>query len=260
MTNIESGFKQHKDFVFTLAKREVKSRYQQSFLGKLWVIIEPLGLMIVLSTVFSLLVPIPSEGVPYPAFLFVALLPWLYFNTSVNSSSRTIIGNAGLIRQRNFYRPALILVKLVSETVNFFITLVALVIVLVYFNIFPGLNAFYVIPIFLIQVVMMLGLMLFLSSVNAYVRDFGLVAPILLKMGRYLSPIMYSYHTIPAEYQPLMALNPLTGLFDGYRQAVLHNSPPNFVLLSYSLVFSVVVLIIGWMTFMRLQKNFADVV
>ncbi|MYL30760.1 ABC transporter permease [Halobacillus halophilus] len=260
MNNSQTGFKQHADFVFTLAKRELKSKYQQSLLGKLWVIIEPLGLMIVLSIAFSLLVPLPSEGFPYPAFLFVALVPWLFFNNAVNASSRTIIGNAGLIRQRNFYRPALVLVKLLSETFNFFITLIALALVLLFFQIPLGFNALYVIPIFLIQFMMMLGLMLFLSSVNAYVRDFGLVAPIMLRMGRYLSPIMYSYQAIPTQYKPYMALNPLTGLFDGYRQAVLHNSAPDFLLLSFSLIFALVVLVVGWVTFTKLQKNFADVV
>lgn len=260
MAKINTGFRQHLDFILTLAKREIKAKYQQSLLGKLWVLIEPLGLLIVLSIVFSLLVRLPSEGFPYPVFLFVALVPWLYFNSAVNSSTRVIIGNAGLIRQRNFYRPALVFINLLSQSFNFLITVIMLVTVLIIYRIEVGINALYAFPILAIQIIMMLGLMLFLSSINAYIRDFGLVAPIILRLGRYLSPIMYSFHAIPIQYQPMMALNPLTGIFDGYRQTILHNQLPNFSLLLYSLVFSIVVLIIGWITFKILQKNFADVV
>ncbi|MYL36436.1 ABC transporter permease [Halobacillus litoralis] len=251
---------EHKDFILTLSRREIISKYQQSLLGSLWVLIQPMGLMIVLTIVFSLFVKLPSEGLPYAPFLFVALLPWLFFNTAVNSSSKIIVSNAGLIRQRNFFRPALVFVKLSSETVNFGITLIGLVIVFIYYGIVPGINALYSIPILMVQMMLTLGLMLFLSAANAYIRDFGLVTPIILRMGRYLSPVMYSYHTIPDEYQPIMALNPMTGLFDGYRQSLLHNSPPDFTLLLYSFVVSVVVLGIGWITFMRLERNFADVI
>jgi ABC-type polysaccharide/polyol phosphate export permease len=251
---------EHKDFIVTLSKREIISKYKQSLLGKLWVIAQPLGLMLVLTVVFSLFVRLPSEGLPYAPFLFVALLPYLYFNQAVNSSTNLINGYAGLIRQRNFYRPALVFIKFVSETVNFSFTIIGLLIVLFLYKMVPGIYAFYAIPILLIQMILMLGLMLFLSAANAYVRDFGMIAPLILRMLRYLSPIMYSYHAIPLQYQPYVALNPLTGIFDGYRQTILHNQPPDLQLLIYSFVFSIIVLIIGWVTFMKLEKNFADVV
>ncbi|WP_010197305.1 ABC transporter permease [Bacillus sp. m3-13] len=250
----------NKDFILTLAKREIISKYKQSLLGKLWIIIQPLGLMLVLTLVFSLFVKLPSEGLPYAAFLFVALLPWYYFNASVGTSTRIITGYAGLIRQRSFYRPTLVFVKFVSETVNFFFALIGLVIVLIYYQIMPGIYSLLALPILFIQMMMILGFMFLLSSVNAYVRDFGLVAPLILRMGRYLSPVMYSYHTIPLQYQPFMALNPFTGIFDGYRKTILHNEMPDITLLLYSLCFSIIILTIGWITFNKLEKNFADVV
>ncbi|WP_231514953.1 ABC transporter permease [Oceanobacillus salinisoli] len=253
-------FWENKDFIKTLSKREIISKYKQSLLGKLWILIEPMGLMIVLTIVFSVFVRLPSEGVPYAAFLFVALLPWLYFNKAVGASTRIIVSSSGLIRQRNFYRPALVLIKLLSETVNFGMTLIGLIAVLGYYHIVPGINALYAIPILFVQIIMMLGLMFLLSAANAYVRDVGLVTPIILRLGRYLSPVMYSFHSIPAQYQLIMALNPLTGILDGYRQAFLHNQPPNMTLLLYSFVFSIVIFVIGWITFKKLEKNFADVV
>ncbi|WP_368658024.1 ABC transporter permease [Metabacillus halosaccharovorans] len=251
---------EQKDFIITLSKREIFSRYKQSLLGKFWLIAQPLGLMIVLTIVFSIFVRLPSEGLPYAPFLFVALLPYLYLNKAVGSSTNVISSYAGLIRQRKFYRPSLIFIKFLSETVNFAFSLVGLVVVFMVYKIVPGLYAFYAIPILLIQMIFMLGLMLFLSATNAYIRDVGMVTPLVLRMLRYLSPIMYSYSTIPIQYQPYMALNPLTGIFDGYRKTILHNQPPDMMLLLYSLVFSVIVLIIGWVTFMKLEKNFADVV
>ncbi|THE11026.1 ABC transporter permease [Bacillus timonensis] len=255
-----SGIWNNRDFIKTLSKREIISKYKQSLLGKLWILIEPMGLLIVLTIVFSVFVRLPSEGLPYAPFLFVALLPWMYFNKAVSASSKVIVSNAGLIRQRNFYRPALVFIKLLSETINFGVTLIGLILVLWYYNIVPGINALYAIPILLIQIIMTLGLMLLLSSTNAYVRDVGLVTPIILRLGRYLSPIMYSYHTIPSQFQLIMAYNPLTGIFDGYRQALLHNQPPDMTLLGYSFIFSIVILIVGSITFSKLEKNFADVV
>ncbi|WP_249870461.1 ABC transporter permease [Oceanobacillus saliphilus] len=260
MENSISKIWENKDFIKTLSKREIISRYKQSLLGKCWIMLEPMGLMIVLTIVFSVFVKLPSEGLPYAPFLFVALLPWMYFNKAVNGASRIIVGNSGLIRQRNFYRPALVFIKLLSETVNFGITLIGLMLVLLYYNILPGINALYTVPVLFIQMILMLGLMMLLSSVNAYIRDVGLVTPIILRLGRYLSPIMYSFYAIPEQYQPIMALNPLTGIFDGYRQAILHNQPPNMSLLLYSGVFSIVILIIGWITFNKLEKDFSDVV
>ncbi|WP_079710613.1 ABC transporter permease [Paraliobacillus ryukyuensis] len=250
----------HKDFIVTLSRREIISKYKQSLLGKLWVLLEPLGLMVVMTLVFSVFVRIPSEGLPYAPFLFVALLPWQYFNKSVNSSSKIIISNAGLIRQRNFFRPALVFIKFLSETINFGMSLIGLVLVLLIYQIMPGWNAFYAIPILLIQMILTLGLMFFLSATNAYIRDFGLVTPILLRLGRYLSPIMYSYQTLNDKYKPIMALNPMTGIFDGYRQSILHNQPPNMLLLGYSLAFSLFILVLGWTIFAKLEKNFADVI
>ncbi len=251
---------ENKDFILALARRELVSKYKQSLLGKLWIIIQPLGLMLVLTIVFSLFVRLPSEGLPYAPFLFVALLPYLFFSKAIGASTGLINSYSGLIKQRNFYRPALVLIKFLSETVNFGFTLIGLVLVLLYYQLFPGLNALYAIPILCIQMIMMLGFMFLLAALNAYVRDVGVVAPLVLRMLRYLSPIMYSFSAIPLQYQPYVALNPLTGIFDGYRQAILHNQPPDLLMLVYSLVFSVVVFIIGWIVFMKLEKNFADVV
>jgi ABC-type polysaccharide/polyol phosphate export permease len=250
----------HKDFIVTLSRREIISQYKQSILGNLWIIIQPLGLLVVMTVVFSLFVHLPSEGVPYAAFLFVVLLPWIFFNSTVNSSSGIITGYAGLIRQRKFYRPALVFSKLLSAIVSFFISLIGLVAVFFLYQVQPGLNAFFAIPIFIIQVILMLGLMLFLSASNAYIRDFGLVTPLLLRIGRYLSPVIYSYQTVPEKYQIYLAMNPLTGIFDGYRKTLLHNLQPDWFLLLYSFIFSLVLLGIGWITFIKLENNFADVV
>lgn len=251
---------ENKDFIIALSRREIISKYKQSLLGKIWIILQPMGLMIVLTIVFSLFVRLPSEGIPYAPFLFVALLPFLYLNSAVGASSNLINNYSGLIKQRNFFRPTLVFIKFLSETINFGIALIGLAIVMAIYKIIPGINALYAIPILATQMVLMLGLMLLLSATNAYVRDLGVVAPLVLRMLRYLSPVMYSFNAIPIQYQPYVALNPLTGIFDGYRKAILHNQPPDMMLLVYSMVFSVIVLIIGWVTFMKLEKNFADVV
>ncbi|GAF64991.1 ABC transporter permease protein [Bacillus sp. TS-2] len=250
----------NKDFILTLSKREINSKYKQSLLGRLWIIISPLGLMAVMTLVFSIFVKLPSEGLPYAPFLFVALLPFMYFNSAISESPKIINGYAGLIRQRNFYRPSLVFIKFFAHTINFFFTLIGLVLVLIIFKIYPGINALFAIPILFIQMMLILGVMFIFAGVNAYVRDFGMIAPLGLRLMRYLSPIMYSYRDLPIQFQPFLALNPLTGIFDGYRQTLLHNQVPDLTLLSYSFIFSLVLLVIGWSIFMKLEKNFADVV
>jgi ABC-type polysaccharide/polyol phosphate export permease len=250
----------NREFIMTLSRREIVSRYKQSLFGKLWIILQPLGLMIVLTVVFSLFVKLPSEGVPYAPFLFVALLPYMYMNNTVNTSTKLINTYSGLIKQRNFFRPSLVFTKFLSETVKFGFALIGLAIVLLFYNIIPGFYALYAIPILAIQMMLILGIMFFLSATNVYVRDIGMVVPLGIRMLRYLSPIMYSYHSLPIEYQPYLALNPLTGIFDGYRQTILHNQAPDMTLLLYSFIFSLFVFLVGWFTFMKLEKNFADVV
>ncbi|KHF38717.1 ABC transporter permease [Halalkalibacter okhensis] len=250
----------NKDLVLTLTKREINSQYKQSFLGKLWIVFQPLGLVAVYTIVFSLFVRLPSEGVPYALFFIVALLPWRFFNSTIGSSPRIVTGYSGLVRQRRFYRPALVFVKLISETVSFTYSLISLVILMVYFMFFPGANIFYVIPIFFIQLILSIGLMFLLSSLNVYVRDVNLMTPIIMRMWFYLTPIIYSYQSVPIQFQPLLALNPLTGIIDGYRRVIIHNQVPDFYMLSYGLIFGLTFLAIGWVTFLKLEKNFADVV
>lgn len=251
---------EHKDFIVTLSKREIISNYKQSLFGNIWILIQPLGLLAVMTVVFSHFVQLPSEGLPYAPFLFVALLPWLFFNSAVGASPKIIVTFSGLIRQRSFYRPALVMTKLLSESINFIITLIGLVIILILYQIKPGVNAFYALPILGIQLLLMLGFMMFLAASNTYIRDFGQMTPLLLRLGRYLSPIVYSYHAVPEHYQTYLRFNPLTGLIDGYRKTILHNQPPDWLLLQYSFIFSICILVIGWATFAKLEKNFADVV
>ncbi|MFC0471056.1 ABC transporter permease [Halalkalibacter kiskunsagensis] len=249
-----------RDFIWTLTKREVFSKYKQSILGIFWVILQPLILIAILTIVFSAFVRLPSEGVPYALFLTVAMIPWRFFNTAVNGSTKTITGFAGLIKQRSFYRPALIIVKLISETITFAFASVGIVALMIYFGWTPGINAFYALLLFCVQLIIMLGLMFLLSALNVYVRDVGFAVPLVLRLWFYMCPIIYSFENVPIQYQPYLALNPMVAILDGYRKTLLHNELPDFTMLAYSFSFGIIVLIIGWITFMKLEKNFADVI
>ncbi|RBW68902.1 ABC transporter permease [Bacillus taeanensis] len=260
ISNHLSKIKENQNFIWVLTKREIKSQYKQSILGGLWIILQPLFLIMILTVVFSLFVRLPSEGLPYPLFLTAAIIPWRFFTGAAGGAPKIITGFAGIIKQRNFYRPALVFVKLVSEMISFLFASISILLLMLYYGVMPGVNSFYAILIFAVQLILTLGVMFILAATNVYVRDIGLLTPLVMRVWFYLSPIIYSYSFIPIQYQPYLALNPMTGIIDGYRRTLLHNQLPDFTLLTYSFVFGLVVLLIGWFTFLKLEKNFADVI
>ncbi|KEZ52170.1 ABC transporter permease [Metabacillus indicus] len=250
---------EHKGFILALAKRELDAKYKQSFLGKLWIVIQPFMFMLILTIVFSKFARLPSEGVPYALFFLTALLPWNFFTNAVGSAPNIIVGQTGLIKQRAFYRLSLVINRLLTESVNYFYSLISLVILFIYFQITPSWTFVMVIPLFILQAILIMGFMMLLSSLNVYVRDIGLATPIITRLWFYLSPVIYSYHSIGEEYQKWLILNPMTGILDGYRRILLHGEMPDIMPLIYTLGFSLVIFVVGFTVFNKLEKKFADV-
>ncbi|KUP05484.1 ABC transporter permease [Bacillus coahuilensis m2-6] len=258
MNSLKELYK-HRGFIWALAQREINSKYKQSFLGKLWIVIQPFMFTMILTVVFSVFARLPSEGLPYPLFFLVALLPWNFFTNSVGTSPNVIVGQSGLIKQRSFYRLTLVINRLVVESINFGYSLISLVVLFIYYQITPSLTMLLIIPLFILQAILAMGFMMILSSLNVYLRDIGLVTPIITRLWFYLSPIIYSFEFLSEEYKKWLLFNPLTGILDGYRKVLLHNELPLLAPLIYTAIFSVVVFVIGFVVFNRLEKKFADV-
>ncbi|XEC95258.1 ABC transporter permease [Paenibacillus tarimensis] len=248
----------NKEFIWALTKRELKGKYKQSLLGKLWIFLQPFSLMLILSFVFSQMVRLDSEGLPYPVFLFAGLLPMIFFQNTISSSANIITGKASLIKQKFFMREALVINKLFTEVINLFFGSLGFILILLYYQIQIGIYSMFVLIIFPIQLMFMYGLMLILSSLNVYIRDVEMLTPLIIRLWYYLTPVIYSYSSIPNKYKVILALNPMTGIIDGYRKALLHNTVPDIGLLLYSLGIGLVVFFVGSKLFSKLEKYFSD--
>jgi homopolymeric O-antigen transport system permease protein len=242
---------------FTL--REIKAKYKQAFLGVTWAIIQPVVLLAMMTLVFSYFARIPSDGIPYPLFLFAALLPWQFFGGALNRGTGSLVNQAALITKIYFPRESLVLASLAAALVDFGITASVFVALLVYYHVAPAAMWLWAVPVFAIQLTLTLGMMLFLAPLNAMYRDVGQAIPLAIQIWMYATPIMYPASLVPASVRGYYFLNPMAVIVEAYRSAILRNAMPDLVSLTYVLVVAVIVLVCGYRLFKHLEKRIADV-
>ena len=250
----------YRDLFWQLTFREIKARYKQSVLGYAWAILVPLLNLLVLSIVFSYVFKIPTGNIPYPIFLFVALVPWMFLVNSISSATGSVIANSSLITKVNLPREILPLSAVSSKLVDLLLTSLVLVIFLIFYKIGFSPALFLVPAIFLIQFFLILGLSFFLSATNVFFRDVENALGVFLTIWMYLTPVLYPFELIPANLKILFFLNPMTGIVDAYRSTIIYGRFPDWPEFIYSFVFSTVLLISGWIYFKRRSKYFADVI
>jgi len=251
----------HRELLFQIVQREIKSRYKQSILGYFWVILNPFIQMLVMSFVFSTIMRIPTHSsphIPYTIFLYVALLPWTLFANTVASSTNSLVGNASLITKVYFPRSIFPIATLLSKTVDFFFASSILIVFMFIYQIPVNFNLLWFIPIFLIQQIFALGLSFFFSAANLFYRDIQYLLGLLLMLWMYLTPIIYPIEIIPVKYHIFFKLNPMSVLTNAYRQCILGGQPPNFLNLGLSLVMSLSILFVCFKLFKKWEKTFAD--
>jgi lipopolysaccharide transport system permease protein len=250
---------EYRELIVNFTLREIKAKYKQAFLGITWAIIQPVVLMAMLTIVFSYFARVPSDGFPYPLFLFAALLPWQFFSNALSRSTGALVNQAALITKIYFPRESLVLAALVAALVDFAITAIVFVALLVYYRVMPTASWLWIVPILLAQITFSLGLMLFLAPLNAFYRDIGQALPLAIQVWMYATPIMYPAGLVPQGLRPYYFLNPMAVFIESYRSAILRNESPDMPLLIMATVFSVVVLVGGYRTFKRMEKGLADV-
>ena len=241
--------------------REVKARYKQSILGYFWVILNPLAQMLVMSFAFSIILRIPTNtpsNIPYSVFLFVGLLPWNLFSTSLSSACNSLVNSSTLITKVYFPRTILVLASIFSKFIDFVFALSILILYMIFYQIPLSFNILWVIPIFFIQQIFTLGMALFLSAANLIYRDVQYLLNLLLVLWMYATPIIYPADIVPEQYKLMFQLNPMAVIVNAYRQTVLGGGLPNFVSLTIAIVLSVFFLIIGLSYFKSREKIFAD--
>ncbi len=250
----------YRELLYALVSREIKVRYKQTALGVAWAIVQPFLTMVVFSVFFGKLARIPSDGVPYPVFAFCALVPWQLFAFSLTQSSGSVVANQQLITKVYFPRLVMPLAALGVGLVDFAIAFVLLLIMAAYYGLTPGL-AVLTVPLWaLLAVVTALSVGLWLSALNVKYRDIRYTVPFLTQIWLFATPVAYPTSIVPPAWQPVYALNPMVGVVDGFRWALLGTADPPRVTAAVSIVAVAALVAGGLVYFRRMERTFADVV
>ena len=249
-----------RELVRALAERQLRARYKQAILGFAWALIPPVVLMVVLTVFVQRVVDVPTGGVPYPLFSYVALVPWTFFATSVSAASASILTSMELINKIYAPREVFPLASIVTSGVDALVGLLALVILFVIYTFVPAPTSIWVPVLALVQLAFTVGLCLTLSALVVFLRDLRHAVPVIVQLGLFATPIAYGMDQIPSSLRlPYSALNPLAPVIDGYRRTVLQGQPPQFELLLAGAITSFALLAVGFVVFKRLEAGFADV-
>jgi lipopolysaccharide transport system permease protein len=250
---------EYRDLLFFLLWREIKGRYCQMALGPLWMIIAPLGQMIIYSVLLGVLARLPSEGVPYALFTYVGLLPWQFFANTTRQTADSLVNQRAIIAKVYFPRLIIPLVAVLSGLVDFLASLVVLAIMMLFFRITPAWT-FVTLPFFLLLATLLgLGIGLCLAGLNVKFRDTAIALAFALEAFRFLTPVVYSARLIPARWQTLYHLNPLTTVIEGFRWALLGvGSGPDWTA-AWAIFLALAVLICGAFYFRHTERTIVDI-
>jgi lipopolysaccharide transport system permease protein len=250
----------YRELIYFMTWRDVVVRYKQTVLGAGWAILQPLINMIVLSVIFGTLAKTNTEGIPRPIFTFAALLPWGLFSKALSDAGRSMLSNRNMITKIYFPRLIIPLSSVLGGVVDFAIQFLILILMMVYYQYMPT-SAIWTLPLFLLlALISALGFGLWLSALNVLYRDVNYILPFLTQLWLLLTPVAYSANEVPAQWQALYALNPMVGVVEGFRWALLGASTPPGPVLYISTAISVLLLLSGMFYFRRMERTFADMV
>ncbi len=255
---------EYRELLYFLVWRDVKVRYKQTALGVAWVILQPLISMVVFSLLFGQLLKVPSGEVPYPIFAYAALLPWNYFAASLTRSSTSLVGSAHLITKVYFPRLVIPISGVLSGLVDFAVAFLVLVGLMIYYGIVPTWAVVWLPAFLLLALATALGVGMWLSALNVRYRDVNYLVPFLVQVWMYVTPVVYGTTLIPERFRFLLALNPMTGVVEGFRWALLGRRLAEArapgPLLAVSVGISLVILVSGAIFFRSTERTFADII
>ncbi|HMX86525.1 MAG TPA: ABC transporter permease [Saprospiraceae bacterium] len=252
----------YRDLFYILSWRDIKVRYKQTVVGVLWSVLRPLLTMIIFTFVFSNIAKLPAEGsAPYAIMVYAAMLPWQFFSNALSEASNSLVGNANLISKVYFPRLIIPTASVITSFVDFLISFVILVGLMIYYMYAPSWNILLLTVFLVIAFLASMGLGLYLTALNVKYRDFRYIVPFLVQFGLYISPVGFSSSVVPDQWRLLYSLNPMVGVIDGFRWCILggqsHIYWPGFLL---SLGIVVLFLFLGVYQFRKMEKTFADVI
>ena len=250
----------HRELAFFLAWRDVKVRYKQTALGAAWAVIQPFFTMVVFSLFFGRLAKIPSDGIPYPIFSFAALVPWTYFANSLTQASNSLVGSANLITKVYFPRLTIPIATVIAGLLDFGLAFLVLVGMMAYYGIAPSANILWLPFLLLLAICTALAAGLWFSAMNVKYRDIRYVVPFLTQIWLFATPIAYPSSLLEDKWRTVYGLNPMVGVVEGFRWALLGSGTPPGPMLVVSTVAALALLVGGMYYFRRMEATFADVV
>jgi len=252
----------YRELIYFMIWREIKVRYKQTMLGAAWAIIQPVLTMIVFTFLFGRIAKLPTDGdIPYPIFSYTALLPWGLFVAALNQASRSLTSNQNMVSKIYFPRLVLPLASVLSGLIDFVIAFVILIGLMIYYHIAPSINVIWALPLFLLlTIITALGIALWLSAINVRYRDVNYALPFMTQFWLFATPVAYSSNLISEKWQLAYMLNPMAGVVNGFRWALLGvgNGPDAGLWISVGI--ALLVLISGLFYFRNMEKTFADTI
>ena len=250
----------YRELFLLLAWRDVLVRYKQTIIGVAWSVLRPFLTMIVFTIVFGRLAKMPSEGVAYPILVYAALLPWQFFSNTVNEGGNSLVNNASMISKVYFPRIIIPTTAMIVSLIDFLISILVLSALMVWYQHVPTWRVVFL-PVFLgLAAIAAMGVTYMISALNVKYRDFRHVLPFIIQFGLYISPVGFSSTVVPENWRLIYSLNPMVGVIDGFRWAIIGNSEmywPGFYL---SGGLALLLLVIGFGFFRSMEREFADVI
>jgi len=248
------------DLVFAFALRDIKVRYRRTLIGIGWAILQPFTQMVIFSFIFGKFAKIPSEGIPYPIFVYSALVPWQLFSRTLSDVSMSILNNSNIIGKIYFPRIIIPISVLISACFDFFISLSILFVLMLIYGYPISSNVFFFPVFMLVQLLCSLGVGLSLSAINVKFRDVKYTLPFLNQIWLFATPVIYPTRIIPEKFQFIIAFNPMTAVIEGWRWCLLGTKFPSISVFAISLFVILVLFLVGLYLFFKMEKEFADII
>ena len=250
---------EYRELLFFFVWRDIKVRYRQTIMGALWAIIQPFFTMVVFSLFFGRLAKVPSDDLPYPVFSYAALVPWTFFATALNQASNSLVVNANMVKKIYFPRLALPIATVLAGVIDFVLAFVVLLGMMLYYGLVPTGNIIWLPLFLLLALVTSLGVSLWLAALNVQFRDVHYTIPFLTQAWLFVTPIAYPSSLLPEPWRTLYGLNPMAGVVEGFRWALLGSNQMPGAMTLVSAMIAVVLFISGAFYFRRMEQSFADV-
>ena len=251
---------EQRELVYFLAWRDLKVRYKQTALGASWAILQPVFAMVVFSIFFGQLGRIPSDGLPYPLWSFAGLVPWTFFAQGLSQAANSLVMSQNLLRKVYFPRLAIPIATVLSVALDFAIAFLVLVGLMMFYGVQPTGRAIWVLPLSLLAFVTALGAGIWFAALSVRYRDVRYVVPFLVQFWLFATPIAYPSSLLPAQWRVLYAVNPMSGVVEGFRWALLGTNTAPGLMVAVSAITAIVVLVAGAFYFRRVERTFADLV